>query len=98
MGKDRQRRRLAVRANEIMQATGAGYTKALDDALAENNPTGSPTVAEHLIRQLLNIPDDQPTPARHQSRQEEDSGVFGVPVDVVPGDGLPTPEGDDRLA
>lgn len=102
MAEPEARRKLADRAAEIWKAGGKSYSQAVDEALAEMNPTGNATAGEKLLYALLNVEEVIRHPRRRSTRAlpvREDMGSdtkAGGPGSTQSAAG-DAPDGDDTF-
>lgn len=96
------RRKLADRAAEIWKGGGKSYSQAVDEALAEQNPSGNVTMGEKLLYALLNVEEVVVHPRRRSTRAlpvREDMGAdtkAGGPGATQSDAGV-APDGDDTF-
>jgi hypothetical protein len=96
MAEDKDRMALADRAAEIYRKGGKTYTEAVDEALAEKNPTNNPTIGERLLYALLNV-DEKVVHEKRMSPRAPDRERPDISNETVVGlgPGIPAPDGDD---
>lgn len=100
MADSKARKELADRAAEIWKGGGVSYSEAVDQALAEKNPTGNPTLGERLLYSLLNVDEPFVKPVRYRSGARRadmgDDTAAGGPGATLSDQG-PAPDGDDTF-
>lgn len=102
MAEPEARRKLADRAAGIWKAGGKSYSQAVDEALAEQNPTGNVTMGEKLLYALLNVEEavvhpKRTSPRAPAAREDMGSGTkAGGPGSTQSAAG-DAPDGDDTF-
>lgn len=96
MAAPQARQRLADRASTIWKGGGKSYSDSVDLALAEQNPSGNPTLGEKLLYALLNVDQEIVTARRKSPRAKADRG--DIPNNNTPSNsppGIPAPDGGE---